>query len=103
MYNELLLIIKACVEFWKGFFASDNKSEYMRKKDAIGPILMLIFSVLIFCLMVYSVIKLLTGTPETSATSNSVVPIIAEKTQTIPIDGKNIVCNVKIELVVPKN
>lgn len=103
MYNELFLIIKACVEFWKGFFASDNKSEYMRKKDAIGPILMLVFSVLIFGLIVYSVIKLLSGTPEIPVVSNNVTPIVAEKTQTIPVDGKNIVCNVKVELIVPKS
>lgn len=103
MYNELFLIIKACVEFWKGFFASENKSEYVKKNNALAPVLMLIFSVLILGLIIFSVIKLLSGTPESPIVQSVTTPTVVEKTQTIPVDGKNIVCNVKIELIVPKN
>ena len=103
MYNELFLIIKACVEFWKGFFASDNKSAYVKKNDALAPVLMLIFTTLTLGLIIYSVIKFLSGTPETPVVSNSPTPIIAEKSQTIPVDGKNIICNVRVELIIPKN
>lgn len=104
MYNELLLLVKACIEFWKGFFSSENKSEYIQKKDSLGYILMLIFTVALFVAIVYIIIRLFCGTSEVSpkvALEQS--PVVAEKTQTIPVDGKNIVCNIKVEVHVPKN
>lgn len=104
MYNEILLLIKTCVDFWKGFFASENKSEYLKKGDSIGYILMLVLTVLLIIAVVYLIIKLFSGTPEIQQVNPSTqFPIVTEKTQTIPIDGKNVVCNVKVEVYVPKN
>lgn len=104
MYNEIFLLIKACINFWKGFLFSENKSEYLRKKDSLGYILILIFTILLFVATVYLVVRLFIDTndikPKATTTCS---PVITEKTQTIPIDGKNIVCNIKIEVHIPKN
>ena len=104
LYNEIFLLIKACIDFWKGFLFSENKSLYLQKKDSLGYILMLIFTILLFIAIVYLIVRLFVDTtdirPEATTTCS---PVITEKTQTIPIDGKNIVCNIKIEVHLPKN
>lgn len=102
MYNEIFLLIKTCIEFWKGFFNSDNKKEYFTNKNGLIPILMLILGILIALAFIYTVTKLLCGSSEaTSKVPTS--PVVTEKTQTFSLDGKDIVCNVRVEIKIPKN
>ena len=102
MYNEILLLVKTCIEFWKGFFNSDNKAEYWSKKNGLIPLLMLILSVLIAFAFIYTIIKLLCDL-SMPIPNNPDPPIITEKTQTFSLDGKDIVCNVRVEIKIPKN
>lgn len=64
---------------------------------------MLVFSILLFITVIYLIIKLFSGASDVKQLISPTppTPIVAEKTQTIPVNGKNIVCNVKIEVYVP--